>query len=159
VTTSVRRMTLDDIGVVIPLMRRNFQESPAARETNVDEFKALWFILHTIKNENAFVAFSEAPRVLVGVAGGVVKSEWWTEDREFVQCFLYVVPEGRRSHAGSLLLDALKDRARCLRLPFRMDAVFGGLDMETKDRWFRVHGLEQIGGIFRAGRGRDCSTV
>ena len=85
---------------------------------------------------------------LGGVITGMESSPWFSTRRHIAEGVFFVAPEMRQSRAAVLLLKALRQYAADKGMAL-MCGVSCGDDLERKDKFFAIQGMERIGGIYR----------
>lgn len=85
---------------------------------------------------------------LGGVITGMEASPWFSTRRHISEGVFFVAPEMRQSRAAVLLLKALQRYAADKGMAL-MCGVSCGDDLERKDKFFALQGMERIGGIYK----------
>lgn len=112
-----------------------------------DFAKVVLYVGNHINNGVVFVVRNGAGE-LGGVITGMEASPWFSTRRHISEGVFFVAPEMRQSRAAVLLLKALKQYAADKDM-LLMCGVSCGDDLERKDKFFALQGMERIGGIYR----------
>lgn len=114
---------------------------------SLNEAKVRGRIRHVLTNGRAFLVEDEGN--LVGSIGCVPDSFWYSAAVELFDAWLYVMPEARASRAAAALIEAYKDEAARRGFPKPYLGRMNVIDAERKDVFFRRHGFEPVGSLFR----------
>jgi|TARA_R100001163_G_scaffold15097_1_gene13709 N-acetylglutamate synthase-like GNAT family acetyltransferase len=85
--------------------------------------------------------------IIKGSIGGMIGSDWWSEDKYLADLWFYVTPDYRKSNAASELVKNFMKVAKDSKIPVRLGHVFSG-DIDRKDNFFSKLGLVKAGSIF-----------
>ena len=105
--------------------------------------------INTLLDNGAIFIVRDAKDELVGSIGVNRQSFWYSEDDHFADYWTYVRKNARKSRAIFLLLNAVRDHARCQGLPLFM-GVLTPKDAERKNRLFRRY-MTPVGELFAEG--------
>ena len=84
---------------------------------------------------------------IVGSIGGMVVSDWWSDETHLSDLWFYVSPSQRKSNAAMLLVKNFIKLAKEAKLTVRLGHVFSG-DVERKDKFFERLGLIKAGSVY-----------
>jgi hypothetical protein len=84
---------------------------------------------------------------IVGSIGGMVVSDWWSDETHLSDLWFYVSPSQRKSNAAMLLVKNFIKLSKEAKLTVRLGHVFSG-DVERKDKFFERLGLIKAGSVY-----------
>ena len=84
---------------------------------------------------------------VVGSIGGVIVSDWWSDEKHLSDLWFYVSPSCRKSKAALLLSKGFIKIAKEAKLPVRLGHVFSG-DVDRKDKFFERLGMNKAGSLY-----------
>jgi len=84
---------------------------------------------------------------VVGSIGGVIVSDWWSDEKHLSDLWFYVSPSCRKSKAAVLLSKGFIKIAKEAKLPVRLGHVFSG-DVDRKDKFFERLGMNKAGSLY-----------
>ena len=84
---------------------------------------------------------------IVGSMGGVIVSDWWSDETHLSDLWFYVSPTSRKSNAAMLLVKNFIKLSKEAKLTVRLGHVFSG-DVERKDKFFERLGLIKAGSVY-----------
>ena len=94
-----------------------------------------------------FVALDKENKI-VGSVGGMVGTDWWSDQPFLADCWFYVTPDHRKGSSVSLeLIKNFIKSANDAKLPVRLGHIFSG-DLERKDKFFERLGMTKAGSVF-----------
>ena len=103
-------------------------------------------ITETIHRGIGFVSLNDN-NVIEGSIGGLVASDWWSDEKYLGDLWFYVTPEARKSNAAFELVRNFKRVGKEAKIPVRLGHVFSK-DLERKDKFFERLGLQKAGSVF-----------
>ncbi|MDB4345101.1 GNAT family N-acetyltransferase [bacterium] len=84
---------------------------------------------------------------VVGSIGGMIVSDWWSDEKHLSDLWFYVSPSCRKSKAALLLSKGFIKIAKEAKLPVRLGHVFSG-DVDRKDKFFERLGMNKAGSLY-----------
>lgn len=84
---------------------------------------------------------------IVGSIGGVIVSDWWSDEKYLSDLWFYVSPQSRKSLAAIKLAKNFIKEAKQAKVPVRLGHVFSG-DIDRKDKFFKRLGLVKAGSLY-----------
>tara|TARA_R110002126_G_scaffold232423_1_gene376856 strand:+ start:528 stop:965 length:438 start_codon:yes stop_codon:yes gene_type:complete len=84
---------------------------------------------------------------VVGSIGGMIVSDWWSDEKHLSDLWFYVSPSCRKSKAAVLLSKGFIKIAKEAKLPVRLGHVFSG-DVDRKDKFFERLGMNKAGSLY-----------
>jgi hypothetical protein len=84
---------------------------------------------------------------IVGSIGGLVVSDWWSDEKHLSDLWFYVSPSCRKSKAAVLLSKDFIKIAKDAKLAVRLGHVFSG-DLDRKDKFFERLGMSKAGSLY-----------
>ena len=84
---------------------------------------------------------------IVGSIGGMVVSDWWSDEQHLSDLWFYVSPTARKTKAAVLLSKDFIKTAKEAKLPVRLGHVFSG-DINRKDNFFERLGMSKAGSLY-----------
>jgi|TARA_R110000787_G_scaffold109661_2_gene218211 hypothetical protein len=84
---------------------------------------------------------------VVGSIGGLIVSDWWSDEKHLSDLWFYVSPSCRKSKAALLLSKGFIKIAKEAKLPVRLGHVFSG-DVDRKDKFFERLGMNKAGSLY-----------
>ena len=84
---------------------------------------------------------------VVGSIGGLIVSDWWSDEKHLSDLWFYVSPSCRKSKAAVLLSKGFIKIAKEAKLPVRLGHVFSG-DVDRKDKFFERLGMNKAGSLY-----------
>ncbi len=141
----IRRAGVLDISAIIALLieMHNGTDVPASK---IHSEKMVNKITETIHRGIGFVSLNDN-NVIEGSIGGLVASDWWSDEKYLGDLWFYVTPEARKSNAAFELVRNFKRVGKEAKVPVRLGHVFSK-DLERKDRFFERLGLQKAGSVF-----------
>ena len=85
--------------------------------------------------------------ILEGSIGGLVASDWWSDEKYLGDLWFYVTAKARKSNAAFELVREFKKVGKEAGVPVRLGHVFSK-DLERKDKFFKRLGLQKAGSVF-----------
>tara|TARA_R100001224_G_C4021104_1_gene149351 strand:- start:338 stop:775 length:438 start_codon:yes stop_codon:yes gene_type:complete len=140
----IRRATALDISSIIALLieMHNNTEIPVAK---INSEKLVNRISHAVHRGVVFVAIES--NMIKGSIGGVVSSDWWSNEEHLGDLWYYVTPSARKSTIAHDLVKSFMNHAKENMLPVKLGHVYSG-DKERKDEFFKRLGLVKAGSLF-----------
>ena len=141
----IRRAGVLDISAIIALLieMHNGTDVPASK---IHSEKMVNKITETIHRGIGFVSLNDN-NVIEGSIGGLVASDWWSDEKYLGDLWFYVTPEARKSNAAFELVRNFKRIGKEAKIPVRLGHVFSK-DLERKDKFFERLGLQKAGSVF-----------
>jgi N-acetylglutamate synthase-like GNAT family acetyltransferase len=141
----IRRAGVLDISAIIALLieMHNGTDVPASK---IHSEKMVNKITETIHRGIGFVSLNDK-NVIEGSIGGLVASDWWSDEKYLGDLWFYVTPEARKSNAAFELVRNFKRIGKEAKIPVRLGHVFSK-DLERKDKFFERLGLQKAGSVF-----------
>lgn len=141
----IRRAGVLDISAIIALLieMHNGTDVPASK---IHSEKMVNKITETIHRGIGFVSLNDN-NVIEGSIGGLVASDWWSDEKYLGDLWFYVTPEARKSNAAFELVRNFKRVGKEAKVPVRLGHVFSK-DLERKDKFFERLGLQKAGSVF-----------
>ncbi len=141
----IRRAGVLDISAIIALLieMHNGTDVPASK---IHSEKMVNKITETIHRGIGFVSLNDN-NVIEGSIGGLVASDWWSDEKYLGDLWFYVTPEARKSNAAFELVRNFKRIGKEAGVPVRLGHVFSK-DLERKDKFFERLGLQKAGSVF-----------
>tara|TARA_R100000388_G_scaffold65948_1_gene47918 strand:+ start:1495 stop:1938 length:444 start_codon:yes stop_codon:yes gene_type:complete len=141
----IRRAGVLDISAIIALLieMHNGTDVPASK---IHSEKMVNKITETIHRGIGFVSLNDN-NVIEGSIGGLVASDWWSDEKYLGDLWFYVTPEARKSNAAFELVRNFKRVGKEAKIPVRLGHVFSK-DLERKDKFFERLGLQKAGSVF-----------
>ena len=141
----IRRAGVLDISAIIALLieMHNGTDVPASK---IHSEKMVNKITETIHRGIGFVSLNDN-NVIEGSIGGLVASDWWSDEKYLGDLWFYVTPEARKSNAAFELVRNFKKVGKEAGVPVRLGHVFSK-DLERKDKFFERLGLQKAGSVF-----------
>ena len=141
----IRRAGVLDISAIIALLieMHNGTDVPASK---IHSEKMVNKITETIHRGIGFVSLNDN-NVIEGSIGGLVASDWWSDEKYLGDLWFYVTPEARKSNAAFELVRNFKRVGKEAGVPVRLGHVFSK-DLERKDKFFERLGLQKAGSVF-----------
>ena len=141
----IRRAGVLDISAIIALLieMHNGTDVPASK---IHSEKMVNKITETIHRGIGFVSLNDN-NVIEGSIGGLVASDWWSDEKYLGDLWFYVTPEARKSNAAFELVRNFKRLGKEAKIPVRLGHVFSK-DLERKDKFFERLGLQKAGSVF-----------
>ena len=141
----IRRAGVLDISAIIALLieMHNGTDVPASK---IHSEKMVNKITETIHRGMGFVSLNDN-NVIEGSIGGLVASDWWSDEKYLGDLWFYVTPKARKSNAAFELVREFKKVGKEAGVPVRLGHVFSK-DLERKDKFFKRLGLQKAGSVF-----------
>lgn len=141
----IRRAGVLDISAIIALLieMHNGTDVPASK---IHSEKMVNKITETIHRGIGFVSLNDN-NVIEGSIGGLVASDWWSDEKYLGDLWFYVTPEARKSNSAFELVRNFKRVGKEAGVPVRLGHVFSK-DLERKDKFFERLGLQKAGSVF-----------
>ena len=141
----IRRAGVLDISAIIALLieMHNGTDVPASK---IHSEKMVNKVTETIHRGIGFVSLNDN-NVIEGSIGGLVASDWWSDEKYLGDLWFYVTPEARKSNAAFELVRNFKRIGKEAKIPVRLGHVFSK-DLERKDKFFERLGLQKAGSVF-----------
>ena len=141
----IRRAGVLDISAIIALLieMHNGTDVPASK---IHSEKMVNKITETIHRGIGFVSLNDN-NVIEGSIGGLVASDWWSDEKYLGDLWFYVNPEARKSNAAFELVRNFNRIGKEAKIPVGLGHVFSK-DLERKDKLFDRLGLQNAGSVF-----------
>ena len=141
----IRRAGVLDISAIIALLieMHNGTDVPASK---IHSEKMVNKVTETIHRGIGFVSLNDN-NVIEGSIGGLVASDWWSDEKYLGDLWFYVTPEARKSNAAFELVRNFKRIGKEAKIPVRLGHLFSK-DLERKDKFFERLGLQKAGSVF-----------
>jgi|TARA_B100000900_G_C20377371_1_gene633001 purine-nucleoside phosphorylase len=141
----IRRAGILDISAIAALLleMHNGTDIPTSK---INSEKMISKISEAIHKGVCFISLNDE-NVIEGSIGGLVASDWWSEEKHLGDLWFYVTPEARKSNAAFELVREFKKVGQKVNIPVRLGHVFSK-DLERKDKFFQRLGLQKAGSVF-----------
>ena len=88
----IRKGSSDDMFSIRDILLKMHSETTLS-VPSIDMEKLTYHILHALKNGHVFVAVLK--NKVIGTIGGLVGSDWWSEEQHLSDLWFYVSPDNR----------------------------------------------------------------
>jgi hypothetical protein len=141
----IRRANILDISPLLAMLYTMHNET----EIKVPEINPakLSVKVNDAINRGAVVVAMNDQNKLLGSIGGIVSSDWWSEETFLADMWFYVYPMHRSSSAAIKLVKEFLKIGQEAKLPVRLGHIFSG-DLDRKDKLFERLGLIKAGCVF-----------
>tara|TARA_R100000315_G_C5201152_1_gene118288 strand:+ start:131 stop:574 length:444 start_codon:yes stop_codon:yes gene_type:complete len=141
----IRRAGVLDISAITALLieMHNGTDIPASK---IHSEKMISKISETIHRGVCLISVNDK-NILEGSIGGLVSSDWWSDEKYLGDLWFYVTPKARKSNAAFELVREFKKVGKEAGVPVRLGHVFSK-DLERKDKFFKRLGLQKAGSVF-----------
>ena len=140
----IRKATVLDISSII------FMLNTMHKETEIDVPKINSFKLVTKVNEvlhTGIVLVAIKDNKLLGSIGGIITTDWWSEEKHLSDIWFYVFKDARKSNiAKNLIVDFIKIGKQA-KMKIRLGHIFSG-DVDRKDKFYERLGLVKAGSTY-----------
>ena len=141
----IRRANILDISSILAMLYSMHNETELPVPEIVPE-KLATKVNEAINRGVVLVALNDQNRLL-GSIGGLVSSDWWSEDKFLADMWFYVYPMHRSSSAAIKLVKEFLKIGKDAKLKVRLGHIFSG-DLDRKDKLFERLGLTKAGCVF-----------
>ena len=108
----IRTATIKDIGTLVDFGKRLTDESPKFQAQGFDEDRAVQFFRHIINEMESIFFICDEYDNPVGVAICLIDVDWRSGQRVAFEQGIYVLPEYRKTGAGSMLVQYFVEWAK-----------------------------------------------
>lgn len=141
----IRRANILDLSPLLAMLYSMHNETELQVPDIVPE-KISVKVNEAINRGVVLVALNKENRLL-GSIGGLVTSDWWSEEKFLADMWFYVYPQHRSSSAAIKLVKEFIKIGQDAKLPVRLGHIFSG-DLERKDKLFERLGMTKAGCVF-----------
>ena len=141
----IRRANILDISSILAMLYSMHNETELSVPEIVPE-KLATKVNEAINRGVVLVALNDQNRLL-GSIGGLVSSDWWSEEKFLAEMWFYVYPMHRSSSAAIKLVKEFLKIGKDAKLKVRLGHIFSG-DLDRKDKLFERLGLTKAGCVF-----------
>jgi len=141
----IRRANILDISSILAMLYSMHNETELPVPEIVPE-KLATKVNEAINRGVVLVALNDQNRLL-GSIGGLVSSDWWSEEKFLADMWFYVYPMHRSSSAAIKLVKEFLKIGKDAKLKVRLGHIFSG-DLDRKDKLFERLGLTKAGCVF-----------
>lgn len=141
----IRRANILDISSILAMLYSMHNETELPVPEIVPE-KLATKLNEAINRGVVLVALNDQNRLL-GSIGGLVSSDWWSEEKFLADMWFYVYPMHRSSSAAIKLVKEFLKIGKDAKLKVRLGHIFSG-DLDRKDKLFERLGLTKAGCVF-----------
>lgn len=141
----IRRANILDISSILAMLYSMHNETELSVPEIVPE-KLATKVNEAINRGVVLVALNDQNRLL-GSIGGLVSSDWWSEEKFLADMWFYVYPMHRSSSAAIKLVKEFLKIGKDAKLKVRLGHIFSG-DLDRKDKLFERLGLTKAGCVF-----------
>ena len=141
----IRRANILDISSILAMLYSMHNETELPVPEIVPE-KLATKLNEAINRGVVLVALNDQNRLL-GSIGGLVSSDWWSEEKFLADMWFYVYPMHRSSSAALKLVKEFLKIGKDAKLKVRLGHIFSG-DLDRKDKLFERLGLTKAGCVF-----------
>tara|TARA_R110000868_G_scaffold295629_2_gene555944 strand:- start:1809 stop:2249 length:441 start_codon:yes stop_codon:yes gene_type:complete len=140
----MRRATPSDVTKVFNLLKQMHSETEM-KVSPISTKKLLDAINSAI--HDGVVLLAEAKGKLVGSIGGMLNSDWWSDEEYLSDMWFYVSPKHRNSIIAIKLVKSFIKIAKEVNIAVKLGHVYSG-DIERKDNFFKRLGLTKAGSLY-----------
>jgi hypothetical protein len=141
----IRRANILDLSPVLAMLYSMHNET----ELKVPEIlpeKLAFKVNETINRGVVLVAMTKENKLL-GSVGGIITSDWWSEEKYLADLWFYVYPMHRSSSVAIKLIKEFIKIGQEVKIPVRLGHIFSG-DLDRKDKLFERLGMTKAGCVF-----------
>tara|TARA_R110002020_G_scaffold189217_3_gene388156 strand:+ start:3978 stop:4415 length:438 start_codon:yes stop_codon:yes gene_type:complete len=139
-----RRANLFDVSALTAMLIEMHNDAEV-KLTKVNTEKLVNKINEALHRGVVLVAHKE--NEIVGSIGGMVVSDWWSDEKHLSDLWFYVSPSARKSKAAVILSKDFIKIAKEAKIPVRLGHVFSG-DSDRKDKFFERLGMSKAGSLY-----------
>jgi len=109
-------------------------------------------LLSVIKSamEKGIVIIAEVKGKILGSLGGMVNSDWWSEEKHLSDIWFYVYPDERNSRAAVKLVKCFIKIGKEIKMKVKLGHYYSG-DIDRKDKFFDRLGFVKTGSLYTEG--------
>ena len=140
----IRKGSSDDMFSIRDILLKMHSETTLS-VPSIDMEKLTYHILYALKHGYVFVAVLK--NKVIGTIGGLVGSDWWSEEQHLSDLWFYVSPDNRKSTAGRRLIKEFINVAKDAKMKLKLVYAYS-CDIDRKDKFYERLGFSKAGSLF-----------
>lgn len=140
----IRKATVFDISQIL-LLLNNMHKETTITVPPIDSYKITNKVNQVLHEGIVLLATQE--NKLQGSIGGVIASDWWSNEKYLADIWFYVYPDARKSNVAKSLISDFIQIGKNTKMKVRLGHIFSG-DLDRKDKFYERLGLVKAGSTY-----------
>tara|TARA_R100001015_G_C4595478_1_gene150697 strand:- start:395 stop:829 length:435 start_codon:yes stop_codon:yes gene_type:complete len=137
----IRKASVIDISPLL-LMLNSMHKETKLSVPPISSYKMTNKITQVLHEGIVLVATNE--NKLLGSIGGLVATDWWSNEKYLADLWFYVYPDERKSNIAKTLVSDFIKTGKEAKMKVRLGHIFSG-DVDRKDNFYERLGLVKAG--------------